>query len=100
MTELKDLNVVTHRVCLDLGIFFVFIEGHDPLWCCTTKADRAHDLNYKGPLFLPEIKAGNSGHDAGFNAIKNKWAITKYGSDEVENFLLEQARIAGLRVVH
>lgn len=98
MTELKDLKVVAHRVCLDLGMFFIYIDGHDPLWCCTAKADRAYELDYKGPLFLPEVEAGNLGFDAGFNATRNNWAITKYSSVEIEDFILEQAKIAGLKV--
>ena len=92
MTNLNELAVTNRDYDLKLGFFWVEFENGESLQCCL-KGIRDEDGDYVG--YSAQVEIDNNGHDDGICADVNAWAKDA----DVKDFLLEQARKAGLQIV-
>ena len=97
MTNLNELAVTKRDYDLESGFFWVEFENGESLQCCL-KGIRDEDGDYVG--YATQVEIGNSGFDAGLSWDCNQWAAGEDGEvGHIEDFLLEQARKAGLQIV-
>ena len=100
MKNLNELAIKNREVDLENGFFFVEFFGDRSLQCCLVgKRDSCDEELY----FVEQIEVGNSGHNEGICADVNAWAAQSDNEDdlwdEVELFLIEQARMIGVEIV-
>ena len=92
MTNLNELAVTKSDYDLESGFFWVEFENNKSLQCCL-KGIRDEDGDYAG--YSAQVEIDNNGHDDGICADVNAWAKDA----DVKDFLLDQARKAGLQIV-
>lgn len=88
MKTLNDLKITNRDYDLEHGFFWVEFENGKSLQCCLKGGQKS-------------IEAGNSGHDDGMSLDRNSWAVEQEIADweEVELFLIEQARQVGIDII-
>lgn len=91
MKNLNKMNVANREYSLESGFFWVEFENGESLQCCLEVIDDTG--SYKA-----EIKEDDNGFDEGLSRDCNRWA-SQCGWDHINDFLLEQARQAGLEIV-
>lgn len=93
MKNLKIVNVEQNNEC---GFFFVEFGSGKSVQCCL-KANPLEGGEFNG--YANQIEVDNNGFGEGLSLECNEWAINKYGEEEVHEFLIEQARKAGIQIV-
>lgn len=97
MKNINEMEIINRDYDLDSGFFWVEFEGGKSLQCCL-KGIRDEDGNYAG--YAEQIEIGNNGFDEGLSWDCNEWAADEDGeAKHIEDFLLEQAKIAGLEII-
>lgn len=101
---MQNLTVKNREADLEAGFFWVEFTNGQSLQCCLKElqqTEEEHDAN--GTIYLNQIEVGGNGHSEGICADVNGWAAQSDNEDdlwdEVELFLIEQARSAGVEIV-
>lgn len=94
MKNLNEMNVVNAESNLEYGFFFVELDNGYSLQCCLVQGDGDEEG------FEMKINSKDSGYDWGLCWDNNQWAAGEDGeAGHIKEFLIEQARLAGLEIV-
>lgn len=97
MKNINEMKIISRDYDLESGFFWVEFESGRSLQCCL-KGIRDEDGQYAG--YAEQIEIGNSGFDEGLSWECNELAAGEDGeAGHIEEFLIEQARKAGLQIV-
>lgn len=98
MINLNELTVTNRDQDLETGFFWVEFENGKSLQCCLKEQYQdEQEIFENGPIFLEQIELDNNGYNDGICLDVNAWAADEDG--EVNDFIIEQARKAGLEIV-
>ncbi|MEM4380336.1 MAG: hypothetical protein QXL01_06630 [Thermoplasmatales archaeon] len=94
---LNKLTVVNREYSLESGFFWVEFENGKSLQCCLNAV-----LDNDGALikYTPHVSIYDNGYYEGLSRDNNQWAACENGeANHIEEFLIEQARQCGLKIV-
>ena len=93
---MKNLNIVKVEQDNEIGFFFVEFDNGNSVQCCL-KANPVEGGEFNG--YANQVEIDNNGFGEGLSLDCNEWAINQFGEEEVHDFLIEQAREAGIQIV-
>lgn len=97
LNALNALTVVSREYGLVSGFFWVEFENGKSLQCCLREAFSYYGIHVG---YEPQIDINDTGFNVGINWDNNQWAAGEYGEAEhIEEFLIEQAKQAGLEII-
>lgn len=102
LNELNELNVVNREYNLETGFFWVEFENGKSLQCCLVEQHQTDEERYKSgrSIYLEQVDINDNGFDYGLSWDNNQWAVGEDGEAEhIEEFLIEQAKQAGLEII-
>lgn len=101
MINLNALEVVSREYDLENGFFWVEFENGKSVQCCLKELRQGEQELYEnGTVYLEQVELDNNGCNDGTCGDVNAWAADEEGEMEhVNDFLIEQAREAGLEIV-